>query len=83
MGSGSVSSVDLVKKEVSGEMTGFASPTHCAIDEKGQLLVVTDQGNSKTGKIPGVHIIDLTTGKVFTTITDTMIQAPIGVTIEK
>jgi YVTN family beta-propeller protein len=80
MGSGSVSVVDLVKKKVTGEMTGFVSPSHCAIDEKGQLLVVTDQGNTRIGKIPGVHLVDLSSGETIETIRDPLIMNPIGVT---
>lgn len=81
MGSGSVSIVDLAKKEVTGEMTGFVSPSHCGIDEKGELLVVTDQGNTDNGKMPGVHLVDLSTGGTIETIRDPMIRNPIGVTI--
>ena len=80
MGSGAVSVVDAGKKEKTADLTGFGSPTHCAIDEKGQQLVVTDQGRG-TGKSPGIHIIDLTTGKITETIVDPLIKAPIGVTI--
>jgi YVTN family beta-propeller protein len=78
MGSGTVSVVALEKKKLIGEIKGMSSPSHCVIHEKGQQLVVTDQGGSTD---PGVHIIDLATEKITRTITDKMIQSPIGVTL--
>jgi DNA-binding beta-propeller fold protein YncE len=76
--SGSVSVIGLDKRKKVGEIRGFGKPYHCAIDEKGRQLIVTDQ---KGAADHSVHIIDLATERITRTITDRMIRSPIGVTL--
>jgi YVTN family beta-propeller protein len=76
--SGSVSVIGLDKRKKVGEIRGFGKPYHCAIDEKGRQLIVTDQKGTADHS---VHIIDLATERITKTITDRMIRSPIGVTV--
>jgi YVTN family beta-propeller protein len=81
LGGNSVSITDLKAKTVISEITGIdGAPSHCVIDESHHQLLVTCQGGTTNGS---VQVFDLHTEELVSTIVDSMIQAPIGISLDR
>ncbi len=79
--SNSVFMVDIGSKKVDKITLPEGKSSHCAMDEKGHLLVVSCHGDPADGP-SSVHIIDLIRKTAVATIVDEKLLVSFGVTIE-